>query len=63
MLGKDLPVLSGVSQQKTSVPLQYTEQSRIIYLSTVPYNDYVNGAEIQKILLSLIQITLFQYLT
>lgn len=63
MLGKDLPVLSGVSQQKMSVPLQYREQSGIIYLSTVPYNDYVNSAEIQKIILPLIQIILFQYLT
>lgn len=63
MWGKNLPVLSGVSQQQMSVPLQYTEQSAIIYLSTVPYNDYVNNAEIQKIILSLIQITLFRYLT
>lgn len=62
MLGKDPPVLSGVSQQKMSVPLQYTKQSEIIYLSTVSCNYYVNSAENQKIILSLIQIILFQYL-
>lgn len=61
MLGKDLPVLSGASQQM-SVPLQYTEQLEIIYLSTVSYNYYVNSADIQKIILFLIQIILFQYL-
>jgi len=38
MSGKDLPVLSGVSQQKMSVPLQFKEQSGIIQIQCYVMN-------------------------